>query len=465
MSKVERDAEVTTARPVRRYVAASPLKNILKTSLPAVVDLSSQTIMWTIEAILIGKLSAADFAGVAMAIQIVILFFTVILTFVVGSSLIISRHVGAGEDWEANHILGQSLMIGVIVAVLFSAIWYGGAVYLFQLIRHEGTEAARAAGVTYLRTVAVFGPFIILNFIAVGIVRGSGDTHYSMIINVLINGLNLVLAPLLIFGLFGFPRLEVRGAALAVGISHSVGFVATFVLLRSHKSRIFLSFRELTTPNWRSLRRLFNAGFPTTVEQLVWAVAQFIMMSYAAMLGVTALAAHGVLLRIQGVLSMIYLGFGVGAMTLMGQNLGASDRQLAERTAHTANAVVGVFVTAIVAALVLFSDEIVRLFVTSDHQVVSLGARVLYVFAVVQIPKAMGGVIMGHLRGAGDLRWLMWLAVISSAIFEVGFGWLVTFILGAGLLGIWSVHTVGEFARLALNIWRFRGGHWKFIDI
>jgi Na+-driven multidrug efflux pump len=62
----------------------SALKNILKTSLPAVVDLSSQTIMWTIEAILIGKLSIAAFAGVGMAIQVTIVFFTILLTFAPG---------------------------------------------------------------------------------------------------------------------------------------------------------------------------------------------------------------------------------------------------------------------------------------------------------------------------------------------------------------------------------------------
>lgn len=443
----------------------SPLLNILKTSLPAVVDLSSQTIMWTVEAILIGQLSASAFAGVAMAIQIVILFFTVILTFVVGSSLIISRHIGAGERWEANHILGQAMMIGVVVALLFSLTWYSGAVHLFRLIRQEGTVAAREAGVTYLRTVALFGPFIVTNFIAVGIIRGAGDTHYSMLINLFVNGLNLVLAPILIFGLFGFPRLEVRGAALAVGTAHTTGFLVTLWLLRSRRSVLFLSFRELTTPNWGSLKRLFNAGFPTTVEQLVIAFAQFVMMSYAALLGVAALAAHGILLRIQGVLSMVYMGFGVGAMTLMGKNLGAANRQLAERTAHIANGVVAVVVCGIVATLVLFSDEIVRLFVTGNTQVVSLGSKVLYVFAVVQIPKALGGVIMGHLRGAGDLKWLMWIVIITSLAIDISLNWFVVFVLGFGLLGLWSVHTLGEVVRLGLNVWRFRGGKWKFIDI
>ena len=87
---------------------SSPLKNLLKTSLPAVVDLSSQTIMWTIEAILIGRISAAAFGGVGMAIQVILVTMTVLLTFVVGASLIINRSLGASEQREANHIFAQT---------------------------------------------------------------------------------------------------------------------------------------------------------------------------------------------------------------------------------------------------------------------------------------------------------------------------------------------------------------------
>ena len=124
----------------------SPLKDILKTSLPAVVDLSSQTIMWTFEAILIGQISAAAFAGVGMAIQIIILFFTVILTFVVGSSVIINRYMGANNYWEANHILGQALMIGIVISFIIGLTWYFGGALLFKIIREKGKNRLYAVG-------------------------------------------------------------------------------------------------------------------------------------------------------------------------------------------------------------------------------------------------------------------------------------------------------------------------------
>ncbi len=441
----------------------SPLKDILKTSLPAVIDLSSQTIMWTIEAILIGKISAAAFAGVGMALQIIILFFAVVLTFIVGSSVIINRYLGAKDFWQANHILGQSLMIGILISILIGLIWFFGASLLFKIIR-ENEPIAQQSGVQYLRIIAAFTPLIITNFIAVGIIRGAGDTKMSMLINLIINVINLILAPVLIFGLFGVPRLEVRGAAYAVGIAHSIGFFSTLYILRSRKTYLFLSFRELTTPNLKSFKRLFRTGLPTTVEQLCWALGQMVITSYAAVLGIVFLAAHQVFMRIQAVLSMFFMGFSLGAMTLVGQNLGAAKQHRAEQTGKVAGYVVLVFVLMIVICIFLFSKPLVALF-TSDANVVGVGSKILRLFAFIQIPKAFNAVLCGNLRGAGDLKWLMYLAIISVLFVEIGLVWVAAFVLSLSLWGIWLVMGIDEAVRTLLNYWRFHGGKWKLIDV
>lgn len=428
------------------------------------VDLSAQTIMWTIEAILIGKLSAAAFAGVGMAIQMILVFFAVLLTFVVGATLIVARHLGAGERWEANHTLGQALMVAVVISFIFGIAWYSGAIHLFKIIKEVGSQDAKNAGITYLRTVALFAPFIITNFVAVGVIRGSGDTHYSMTVNTFINGLNVFLAPLLIFGWFGFPRLEVKGAAFALGISHTLGFCLTLFLLRSRKLLLYLSFRELTTPNFSTFKRLFKLGLPTTVEQATWAVGQLIVTSFAASLHVTILATHTVFMRYQSILSMMYMGFGFGAMTLMGKNLGADQSHLAERTAKTANRVMGGSVLFIVAILILFSKQLIHVF-TTEPDTVRLGSRVIFLFAFAQIPKAVNWVIGGNLRGAGDLKWLMWMTIIAVLVFEVTANYVAAFIMEWGLYGIWAIHGFDELFRFFLYYNRFKGGKWKLMKV
>jgi putative MATE family efflux protein len=448
---------------------SSPLKNLLKTSLPAVVDLSSQTVMWTIEAILIGRLSAAAFGGVGMAIQVILVTMTVLLTFVVGASLIINRSLGASEPREANHIFAQVVLLGLAFSLFFGLLWYFGATQIFKLIKEGGADDAERAGVVYLKTLACFAPFFVTNFIALGVIRGVGDTKYSMMVNVGLNLVNVILAPSFIFGHFGFPRLEVQGAALAAGIAHTCGFAATFYLLRSRKTTLYLSFHEFAQPNWTTIKRLFKTGLPTTVEQLVWAFGQLVVTSYVAVLGVTLLAAHQVFMRIQAILSMLYMGFGMGAMTLMGKNLGAEQRSLAQRTAEISSWVMYAMVMLILLALFVFSQFIMRVF-TTDNEVIKIGAFAIYAFAITQVPKALNNVLAGNLRGAGDLKWLMWLVIAGVFVLEIGLNSVIAFgvnweKLWWALIGIWVVQTLDETIRLSANYWRFRGGKWKFLEI
>lgn len=441
----------------------SPLKDVLKTSLPAVIDLSSQTIAWLIEAIFIGHLAAAALAGVGLALQIIILTFTIVLTFIVGASIIIVRYLGANDNWNANHVLGQALMIGTILSFLIALVWFFGGTQIFAAIREEEPNA-RVYGIHYLKIISFFGPLIIVNFIALGIMRMAGDTMLTMKVNLFANTTHLLLSPILIFGLFGFPRLEAQGAALAVGIAHSLAFFLTLYYLRSRKSVLFLSFREYTTPNFDTFKRLFRLGIPTTIEQLVWAAGQLVLSFYAGLLGVLVLAAHQVFVRIQSVLTMAFQGFGIASMTLVGKNIGAEEEKEALQAGRIAGRVA--LVSAIFAGIVLviFQDLWFHIF-TSNDRVIALGTRAVLVLAVIQIPKAVNIVFTGNLRGSADLTWLMWLAVSSVIIFEIFGAYTLSFVLNLSLAGLWLVQGVDESYRMVLNYWRFRKGKWKIKNI
>ncbi len=441
----------------------SPLKDVLKTSIPAVLDLSSQTITWLIEAIFIGHLSAAALAGVGISLQVVLLTFAVLLTFVMGSSIIILRYLGANDSWNANHVLGQALMIGTVMSVIIGMIWYFGATQMMHIIK-EDEPVARQFAVEWLKTASFFAPIFVVNFIALGIMRMAGDTMITMRVNLVTNSIHIALLPLLVFGNWGFPRLEAKGAALAVGIAHTVGILLTTYFLRSRKSVLFLSFKEYTTPNFETFKRLFKLGFPTTVEQLVWAFGQLILSFFAARMGIIPLAVHQVLLRIQSVFSMAFQGFGLASMTLVGKNLGADEELLAIRTGRVAGRVALITAIFVAAILIIFTRQILSAF-TSDQQIIIYGSQVMYALAILQIPKAVNIVFSGNLRGGADLNWLMWLSIISVILFETIGAYILSVILHVGLIGLWAIQIVDESARFSLNYYRFRGGKkWKILD-
>jgi len=451
--------------------------SIIKTSLPAALDLASQPIVWLVEAVFIGRLSAAALGGVGFALQIILLTITVLLTFVMGAIILINRYLGSNDRWGANHILGQTIMTGVLFSLVIGITWYFGSPLLFQIIREKEFMAnvpvpetylsGIDSGIQYLKIIALFAPIILTNFMAVSMIRGVGDTHLSMIINITINLTNIILSPILIYGLFGFPRLEVQGAAIAVCTSHTIGFLMTLYALRRPTATLFLSMSELTTPNWKSIKQLFKLGLPTTVEQLVWSGGQLVVSGFVAWMGIRELALHQVFLRIQGVLSMFYLGFGLTSMSHMGKHMGANAHSHAEWTGKMTHRIAFLFVLLVLIFMMVFSGPLLHLFIRKEDAIlIDFQFRTLFIiFSLVQLPKAMNVVISSTLRGAGDIQWLMWVNIVSVLCFELGLNWIAAFIFHFGLLGIWSIQGIDELIKSNCNYLRFRCGKWKGIRI
>ncbi|HEY4491056.1 MAG TPA: MATE family efflux transporter, partial [Acidobacteriota bacterium] len=120
----------------------------------------------------------------------------------------------------------------------------------------------------------------------------------------------------------------------------------------------------------------------------------------------------------------------------------------------------GVLAIAISTIMIVFSKEIISIF-TTDYFTIELGQKAIYIFALAQIPKSLNSVVSGNLRGAGELKWLMWMTILFVGAFEIGLNWIAAFIFGWGLYGIWAVQTADETIRIGLNYWRFGDGRWK----
>ena len=197
---------------------------------------------------------------------------------------------------------------------------------------------------------------------------------------------------------------------------------------------------------------------------MVWAIGQLVISIYAGWLGIVVLATHQVFIRIQGVITMIFFGFGIGSMTLIGKSLGAAQVQQARRTGMI-NGAVGFGVAAAIAVILILASDLVVTIFTEDDAVIEMGKSLIIIFALIQLPKGANIVFSGNLRGSAELTWLMWLAISTVLIYEIFGSWLLAIPLGLGLSGLWMVQGVDEFTRFSLNLWRFNRGKWKEINI
>ena len=443
--------------------------SILKTSVPIVVDFGAQALMWTIEPMLVGHLAIRSMAryypglgatgvdaliAVGNVVQIVLFTCTVLLTFVFGATIIIDRHLGAGNRDDANHFLGQTVFTSMFPAVGLALIWYFFSPFIFRTML-GASPAVAAICVDYMRTIAWFAPFIIMNFVATGIVRGAGDTHLSMITGLLVNGIHLVLAIGLIYGVWFLPALGVRGAALAAGIAHTIGFLFTYSVILRGRSILIFQWHDFRRVNRKTIVSMVKTGIPSTLEQLAWMTGMTIVIGYSNRLGATAAAAHIVALTFQRLFGIMYLAFSTGALTLVGQQYGARQYERAGKTANLFTVILGTTVL-FLAAVIYFRARYFVIMFTSHAEVVTFCVEILRIVALVQIPKAMSYLFSFSLKGVGEIHYPMYLAFAGVFLIEVVLGFNLAFTFGLGLAGLWIAAGIDETAKTLFSIRRFR---------
>jgi putative MATE family efflux protein len=442
--------------------------SILKTSVPIVVDLAAQFLMWTVEATLVARIGADTMerfypglggrgidalTAVGSIVQIILWTFTVLLIFIFGAIIIINKLVGEGKRVEANHFLGQSLFTTMFPAVAIGLIWYILAPFIFKTILGT-TPAVAAIGVDYLRIISLFVPFVIMNFVAISIVRGAGDTHLSMITSLLVNGIHLVLAVLLIFGISIFPELGVRGSALAAGIGHTIGFFFTFSVILRGKSVLTFNWSDFTSIRRASIIKVLKTGTPITLEQLAWMSGIIVVIGFSNRLGASAATSHMIILTYQRLLSILYQAFAIGALTLVGQSYGANRHYHASLMTRQFFWIVG-GVVLFISIVIYFRVHYFIMLFTSDPEVLRICSGVLKIAAFVQVPKALSFVYSYSLRGVGENRYPMYLAVVGVLLFEVALGFNLAFTVGLSLTGLWIALGVDEVFKVTMSMKRF----------
>jgi len=443
-------------------------------AIPAIVDLLCQPAVWLADKMFVGHIGEEGSTALAAvgASNLIILFtLTILLTTLIGTIIIILRYMGAGNHEEANHYSAQSLIASLSVGLGVGVLWYLGAGAIFQQV-FKASPNISALGIKYMRILGLFCPIIVINFMATGLLRFSGDTVKSMCANVTMVAINLLGDYALIFGHWGFPKMGVAGAAWASGIGNSVGLIISLSFLFSGKAMIKLSPRHFTDFRFSTFKRIMGKGIPVTSEQLVTTGANLVVVRYSMRLGELAAAAHQAIVSFSWISIMFYLGIGTAATMLTGKRLGANDEQMAERAGNVASKISICFGIVFGALLFFCSRNIMRLFLPNNILAIEIGAGCLKMVAVMQIPKAISIVFSSSLRGAGDVRWLVFVNIVGVIVGEItlarvlGLGTLMGVrLMEPSLRGIWIGVAMGESIRAGLNFHRHRGGRWKKIKI
>ncbi|MCI7239173.1 MAG: MATE family efflux transporter [Anaerococcus sp.] len=296
--------------------------------------------------------------------------------------------------------------------------------------------------------------------------RGCGNTRIAFISNLVSSLVNITFNYLLIYGNFGFPKLGIRGAAIATVLGT---FIATLMCLLSlTRKDSYLNFRWIKKANFafskKVARSIGGLGFNILVENVSMRIGFFITAVTAAKLGTDSFAAHNVGMNLLSMTFSFGNGMQVASISLTGNALGAGKKKLAMVYGKVCQRI-GLIISIITSIILLaFGDKIFYLFFAESHIVEKgeLIVRFLTVIVLLQISQVIYG---GCLRAAGDVKYPLFVALISVTFIRSAVTLLSVNILGLGLAGIWLGILSDQASRFILLRHRFNKGDWLNYEI
>ena len=427
---------------------------------------------------LAGRFLQGDQYQAAMALMVYILWLipSLFSAVAIGATALIARSIGAGDQQQAQRVAHQALLSGLALSLLITAGMALGGPTLLRLLRLP--QAAQPAALEYLLIIVPAIPAIMVEQVAIAVLRGAGDTVTGLLAKCVVNVVNAVVSAGLVVGWWIFPELGWRGLAWGTAIGHMTAGLLLLVALTSGFSGIRWRWRELR-PERELLVRMWRVGLPGGLDMLAVLGCHLGYVSIINTLGTAAAAAHGLGVQLEALAYAPASSFSVAAATLTGQYLGAGDAARASRTIRQAILLAGTFMTTMGIAFAAFGWLLVGWFVGADaQQTTDLATAYMRIVAWSMPFLAVTMILSGALRGAGDTRWTLLITFAGLALIRIpGAAWLSwdEFSLplmgwsmtgwGMGVRGAWWAMVIDVAIRCFLLIFRFLHGGWKRLDL
>lgn len=416
-----------------------------------------QNIQSLIDLFWVGRLGSPAVAALAVSGTILMMLFPVVMGMSAGTVAFVSRNVGAGRHDRASDAAGQSLGL----ALMFGAVaGLSGVAFTPALCRMLGAGPdILPMAVDYLR-ISFAGSFtIFLLFVANSVLQSAGNSVLPMAVMGLANLLNVILDPILIYGLLGLPAMGVSGAALATVISQATAAAVVLFRLARGVAGIHAGIsRWKTQPAlaWQILR----IGLPSSGQMLSRTLMSLVLMRIVAGCGTIAVAAYGIGTRFHMILLMPSFALGNAAATLVGQNLGAGKPRRAQASAWLATGVGMTIMAASALLLYRLAPSLVSTF-DDNASVVEIGVALLRIASPFYIFASMGIIFGRALIGAGDTMGPMVTTILGLWGIQVPLAIFLSRTVTPATTGIWwSVAAALTANGIMTTAW-FQTGRWK----
>jgi multidrug resistance protein, MATE family len=439
-------------------------KKVFEIAAPAIAGLSAQMIVSVVDTAMVGRLENAEVALAAMGLGLLATWaiVSVFSSLATGTHVLVARRHGEGNMEGAGKVLNNSLIVCLSLGIVFGTLGYILSYPIIHFFASDIQVSLTGAGYMKYRFLGL--PFFLVSVSYRGFFYGIGRTNIFMISAIIVNVLNIFLNYCLIFGNFGFPRMELAGAGLASTLG-TIGGTLFFIFVTFVRNyRIPYRYYKNISLTTDIIKSIFRISLPVSFQNIFIIGGFLVFVAINGIVGTVEQAATQVVITALFISFMPLFGFGIAAQTLIGNHMGNKKMFLAQSYGFE-TAKLGTIFTIVVGLIFVVFPQYVLLVITTNDRVLETAVPLLRIAGIAQVFYAIGIILANALQAAGAMVFVMLTEVITHWVIFLPLAYLLAVKADLGSIGAWFALPVYIILYSFVMWLKFRSGGWKSIRV
>jgi putative MATE family efflux protein len=443
-----------TPPPQENKMGVMPVNRLLlNMSAPMMASMLVQALYNVVDSIFVSRISENALTAVSMAFPIQSLMIAVGAGTGVGINALLSRSLGEKNFRRARETAVNGVFLAVLSCLVFTLLGFT-AVDLFYRSQTASSTANPAAaaeirlyGGQYLRVCCCVSVGLFGSMTFERLLQSTGRTFYTMITQTVGAVTNIIFDPILIFGLLGFPRLGVTGAAIATVMGQILGMLLAFYFCRTRNPEVPLHFRGFR-PDGAVIRSIYAVGVPSIIMQSIGSVMVYAMNRILVGFSFTASAVFGVYFKLQSFIFMPVFGLNNGLVPILAYNYGARNRDRILRAFRLGVTYAAGIMAAGVVLFQVIPGPLLGLFDASE-EMLAIGRTALRIISVSFVPAAYCIACSAMFQALGNGVYSMFVSIARQLLVLLPAAYLLS--LTGRLELVWWAFPIAEVASLTVS--------------
>jgi putative MATE family efflux protein len=403
---------------------------------------------------IVGNLGPDAIAAAVTGQRVTFILQAVLTGVLAGSTALIARNWGADDKLEAGIFITRTVQLVLLLSLISSALIWQFAEPLVKFFGLKGQ--ALILSELYLKAISPFYVAFGCGLALITALRAVGDVKTPLIIGFIMNLFAIFFMLVFVNGWLGFPNYGVVGAAYGNGVSFIIG--ASLLIVCWLSNQLPVKYFSIFNLDIERVKQIFNVGLPAALEQIIFQIGITAFLILVAYYGTEAYAAYGIGVQILSFSFVIGFGFSIAGATLVGQHLGAKNKDQARRAGWGAMRLSIISMTFFGIIIILLAEPLARFMIDND-EVVRLTVIFIWLLGSMQPLMAIEFSLGGALRGAGDTKTPL-VITLTCLLFIRVFLAVIFFLLDARIEIIFSTLVADYVVKGVLYVARFKSDKW-----